>query len=119
MKNHVLAIAICVFAFAAAAFATVTVTSPANNSTQSSAVKFVATSTTSCSKGVASMGIYPSPYQLVYTVNGASLNTTINLNPGTYNVVVEEWDHCGGATTSTVKVTVKTGNRCIRHLARQ
>ena len=45
MKKHVLAIAICVFAFAAAAFATVTVTSPANNSTQSSAVKFVATST--------------------------------------------------------------------------
>jgi hypothetical protein len=110
MKKLVLAKAMGVCALAAStASASVTVTSPTNGSAVSSSVNFVATSATSCSKGVASMGIYPSPYQLVYTVNGASLNTTINLNPGTYNVVVEEWDHCGGATTATVKITVKTG----------
>jgi hypothetical protein len=94
---------------AASAFAGVTVTSPSNGSTVGSSVHFSATSTTSCSKGVASMGIYPSPYQLVYTVNGASLNTSLNFNPGTYSVVVEEWDNCGGASTTAVTITVKIG----------
>jgi phospholipase C len=54
------------------------------------------------------MGIYPAPYQLAYTVGGASLNTYLNFNPGTYNVVVQEWDNCGGSTTSTVKIYVKS-----------
>jgi len=111
MKKHViLSTAIFVFfSVASSAFAGVTVSSPANNSTVGTNVNFVATATTSCSKGVSAMGIYPSPYWLVYTVNGASLNTTISLNPGTYNVVVEEWDGCGGAKTATVTITVQTG----------
>src|SRR5580698_8712050 len=88
-------------------FAGVTVTSPSNGSTVNTSVNFTATGSTSCSKGVASMGIYPSPYQLIYTVNAASLNTTLNLSPGIYNVVVEEWDYCGGASTSSVAITVK------------
>jgi major membrane immunogen (membrane-anchored lipoprotein) len=108
----------CVYTFApifallmASGFASVSVTSPSNNSTVGASVKFVATATSStCSKGVASMGIYPAPYQLAYTVGGASLNTSLNFNPGTYKVVVQEWDHCGGATTSTVTITVKSGN---------
>ncbi len=91
------------------AFAGVSITSPPNGSTQATSVNFVASSSSSCSKGVASMGIYPTPYQLAYTVSGASLNTSLNFNPGTYNVVVEEWDYCGGAATSTVTITVKTG----------
>jgi major membrane immunogen (membrane-anchored lipoprotein) len=90
-------------------FAGVTVTSPSNGSTVNTSVNFVATSSTSCSKGVASMGIYPTPYQLAYTVNGATLNTSLNFNPGTYNVVVEEWDYCGGASTASVAITVKSG----------
>lgn len=90
-------------------FAGVTVTSPSNGSTVNPSVNFSATGSTSCSKGVASMGIYPSPYQLIYTVNAAALNTTLNLNPGTYNVVVEEWDYCGGASTASVAITVKNG----------
>src|ERR1700686_5525431 len=91
------------------AFASVSVSSPGNGSTVGSSVKFVATAGTSCSKGVASMGIYPTPYQLAYTVHGATLNTSLNFNPGTYNVVVEEWDYCGGASTASVAITVKSG----------
>lgn len=111
MKKHAL---ICVPLFilslaAVSAFATVTVTSPSNDSTVGTSVAFAATATTSCSKGVASMGIYPAPYQLAYTVSGASLNTSLNFNPGTYNVVVEEWDNCGGASTAPLTITVKTG----------
>jgi hypothetical protein len=82
------------------------VTAPANNSTVSSPVNFVATATTTCSKGVASMGIYTAPNQKAYTVSGASLNTSLTLSAGTYNTVVEEWDKCGGASTTPVTITV-------------
>ena len=111
MKKHVLMItAILVFiAVANTAFAGVTVSSPSNNSTVGTSVHYVAQATTSCSKGVASMGIYPSANWLVYTVQSSHLDTTINLNPGTYNTVVEEWDNCGGASTATVKITVQSG----------
>ena len=82
------------------------VTSPANNSTVGSPVHYAATATTSCSKGVASMGIYTAPYQKAYTVSGASLSTDLTLSPGTYNTSVEEWDNCGGAKSTPVTITV-------------
>jgi hypothetical protein len=82
------------------------VTSPANNSTVGSPVNFAATATTSCSKGVASMGIYTAPYQKAYTVSGSSLNTNLTLSAGTYNTTVEEWDNCGGAKSTPVTITV-------------
>ncbi len=84
------------------------VTAPANNSTVGSPTNFVATATTSCSLGVASMGIYTAPYQLAYVVNGASLNTNLSLSPGTYNTVVQEWDKCGGAATTPITITVNS-----------
>ena len=102
---------VCLSAILApAAFAGVNVTAPANGATVSGAVQYVATATTSsCSKGVGSMGIYTAPGVLAYVVNGASLNTTLNLNPATYNTVVEEWDNCGGALTTPITITVKSG----------
>jgi len=109
-KNATLCITLLAFAFASVcAFAGVTVSSPANGSTVSTSVNFVANASTSCSKGVASMGIYPAPSQLAYTTNGSSLNTTLNLSPGTYKAVVEEWDYCGGASSTPVTITVKSG----------
>jgi phospholipase C len=91
---------------AAPAFAAVTVTSPANGATVNSPVQYVATAATStCATGVASMGIYVNN-KLTYTVNGASLNTALTLNPGPYNTVVEEWDKCGGASYTSVPITV-------------
>jgi len=94
--------------FTASAFAAVTVTSPANNATVGSPVNYVATATTTtCAKGVASMGVYVSD-KLIYVVKGHSLNTTISLSPGTYNTVVEEWDYCKGATVTPIKITVAT-----------
>src|ERR1700750_270184 len=91
----------------APAFAGVTVTSPANGATVNSPVQYVATATTStCASGVAAMGIYVNN-KLTYVVNGASLNTTLTLNPGPYNTVVEEWDKCGGASYTPVAITVQ------------
>lgn len=82
------------------------VTAPTNNSTVSSPVNFSATATTDCSKGVASMGIYTAPNQKAYVVKGAVLNTNLTLSAGTYHTVVEEWDNCGGASTTPITITV-------------
>jgi len=82
------------------------VTSPANNSTVSAQVDYAATSTSSCSKGVASMGVYVDNH-LSYVVNGAKLNTNITMAPGNHKTVVEEWDYCGGATFATVNLAVQ------------
>jgi hypothetical protein len=113
MKKHaLLSIATLVFAFAAtSAFAGVTISSPSNGSTVGSSVNFAASATTSCSKGVGSMGIYPAAYQLAYVGNGSSINTNLNLNPGTYNAVIVAWDNCGGSSTAGVKVTVGAGGQ--------
>ncbi len=93
-------------ALGTSAHANVSVSSPSNGATVGSPVAFVATAnTTTCSKGVASMGIYVDS-KLVYVVNGASINTHWTLAPGAYSTVVEEWDYCGGATYTTVGITV-------------
>ena len=93
---------------AAPAYATVTVNSPQNGQTVSSSVSYAATATTNtCSKGVASMGVYVDN-KLLYVVNGTTLNATLSLNPGTHNTVVEEWDYCGGATFASMTITVSS-----------
>lgn len=88
------------------AYANVLVSSPTNGETVSSPAHFVATAnTTTCSRGVASMGVYVDN-QLVYVVNGISLNTTLVLPAGYHTAVIQEWDYCGGATKTAVPVNV-------------
>jgi hypothetical protein len=109
MKSHGLgfwASVVLVTSWAASAWAGVLVTAPVNNSTVGTSVQFVATATTSCAKGVSAMGIYTGPGVRVYVVNGAGLNTSLTLNPGTYNTVVQEWDNCGGSSSTPIKITV-------------
>ncbi len=111
MRKSKFCLSFCLFALSVAPmFGGVSVSAPGNGSTVSSPVHFVASASSSCSKGVASMGIYTAPYQLAYVVNGASLNTNLNLGPGTYNTVVQEWDNCGGATKAPVTITVGGGD---------
>lgn len=87
-------------------FATVTVSTPTPGSTVTSPVHYMASATTTtCSKGVASMGIYVNN-KLIYVVNSTTLNTTITLATGAEHTVVEEWDHCGGATYTTINLSV-------------
>src|ERR1700761_7395142 len=102
-------LACILLSFAAPAFATVTVTSPKSGATVSSPVSYVATATTTtCSKGVASMGIYVNN-KLTYVVNAAVMNTTLSLAAGSYGTVIEEWDKCGGASYTKVPITVSSG----------
>jgi hypothetical protein len=101
---------VCILLSSISAFAAVAVSSPANNSSVAAPVHFVATATTSCSSGVSSVGIYTAPFVLAYKVSGSSLNTYLNLAPGTYNTVVQEWDKCGASSKTAVTITVKSGS---------
>src|SRR5438309_334763 len=89
------------------ASATVAITSPTNNSTVSSSVQITASSSTTCVKGVASVGIYVDN-ALTYVVAGNQINTAVPLTPGKHSVVVQEWDYCGGATNAPLTLTVPT-----------
>ena len=91
------------------ALASVSVSEPANGSTVSTTVQYVASASSSCSKGISAMGIYTAPGLLAYSAPGDKLNTTLTLNPGVYNTVVEEWDNCGGASTTPITITVGSG----------
>jgi hypothetical protein len=95
---------------AVSAVASVTVTSPSNGGTVSSPVNYVASSTTGCSKGVASMGVYVDN-QLQTVVNGHSMNTNVAINPGSHKTVVQEWDYCGGSTYAALNLTVGSGGQ--------
>src|SRR6266849_6552712 len=93
-------------AIATPAVAGVSVLAPVNNSNVATSVQYVATATTTCNKGVSAMGIYTAPNVLAYTVNGSALNTDLTLNPGTYHTVVQEWDNCGGTSTTAITILV-------------
>jgi phospholipase C len=106
MKNYLCTIALA--ACSIPAFGTVTVTTPTPGTTVPSPVHYVASaSTTTCATGVASMGIYVNN-KLIYTVPGTQLNTNIAMAPGAEHTVVEEWDRCGGASFTTINITVGT-----------
>jgi len=91
------------------------VTSPGNNSTVSSPANFVATATTSCAKGVASIGVYVND-QLAYVEQGATLNTQLGLASGTQQAVVEEWDNCGNASYEPLSLTVQGNEHVLANL---
>src|SRR5207237_9127372 len=104
MKKYIFASLIAILA--TSAFAGVNVTSPGSGTTAQSPIHYIATATTSCSKGVSTMGIYTAPHVLAYTVNGAKLETNLTLSPGTYRTTMEEWDNRRGASTTPITVTV-------------
>ncbi|MCU1297153.1 MAG: hypothetical protein JWO91_1431, partial [Acidobacteriaceae bacterium] len=69
-------------------------------------IYFSAAASTSCPKGVAAMGVYTAPHHKVLGQQGNVLNQGVALSAGTYNVVVEEWDNCGGAATTPITLVV-------------
>ncbi|MHB8304325.1 MAG: hypothetical protein ACYDC6_16170 [Acidobacteriaceae bacterium] len=54
------------------------------------------------------MGVYVDN-RLTYVSNGASLNTSLSLSPATSGTIVEEWDYCGGASYTPIKITRRGG----------
>ena len=102
-------------AITVSARAGVHVISPSNLAEVSSPVNYVATGTTDCSAGVASMGIYVNG-QLLFVENGALLNTQLRLDSGARQTVVEEWDKCGGASYTPVDLTVQGDDKVVSNL---
>ena len=47
---------------------------------------------------------------LSYVVKGAKLDTNLQLSSGAYQIIVEEWDNCGGSSTSQLPLRVRNGN---------
>jgi hypothetical protein len=84
----------------------VLVNSPANGSTVTTPVIYTATATTTtCSKGVGSMGVYVDN-KLIDVVDGVKLSVSLPVAPGKHETAVEEWDHCGGAAFTKLAITV-------------
>jgi len=52
------------------------------------------------------MGIYVNN-KLVYVVSGAKLDHLLSLAAGYQHTVLEEWNRCGGASYTTINLTVK------------
>jgi hypothetical protein len=93
---------------ASAVYAGVTISSPGSGSSVQSPIHFVASSTTSCSKGVASMGIYDNNV-LKMTSKGSKLDTNLSLSSGAHNnTVVQYWDYCGGSEKKQISLNVTT-----------
>jgi len=86
------------------AFAAVTISSPSNGTTVGSSAQYVASATTACRQGVATIGIYVDG-NLSYVANSAVLNTSLPLGSGSHNTYVQEWDYCGGTSGTPVQVT--------------
>lgn len=95
--------------FASATTPVVTVKSPTSGSSAGSPVNYVASaSSPGCAQGISAMRIYTAPGVVAYTVNANSLNTNINLPKGSYNTVVQAYDHCGGVGKANVSITVSS-----------
>ena len=112
MRRFVLALALC---SGTLAFGNVTVSAPANGSTVSTTVQYVASATTGCAAGVSAIGIYTAPGALAYSTSGSSLNTKLSLSPGTYQTVVQSWDNCGDSSNrrpSPLRVSARAPLRC-------
>ena len=107
MKLSSRAFSAALLALTTPALATVTVTSPTSGATTTSPVNFVASGvSTTCARGVASMGVYVD-YVKTYVAKGSSLNTEITMSPGSHLTTVEEWDYCGGATVTHIPLTIE------------
>src|SRR5919204_2448167 len=86
-----------------------TVTAPANGSAIPTPITITASAVTppTCSAGIAGMGVYPTPNNLLLKTAASSFSQSFVLNPGSYpNFVVQEWDKCGGNSKVSLSITV-------------
>jgi len=86
----------------------VNVTIPANSSNVSSPVNFIATANTACAAGISAMAVFIEN-QIAYASTGSNLNTQVPLSPGLQSGSIEEWDNCGGTSTTPIQFTVLGG----------
>jgi hypothetical protein len=85
----------------------ITVNAPGDGASLTSPVNYIVSATSpDCPGGIVSMRIYSAPFVSAFTGGGSHLNTYINLEPGSYDTVVQAWDHCGNVGKTHVGITV-------------
>jgi hypothetical protein len=81
--------------------------STSGTATATSPVHFVAkASSPACSKGVSRLAIYTASNSPAYSISGSSLDTSLALSAGTYDVAIQEWDNCGWSSKAMLTLTV-------------
>jgi Beta-propeller repeat/Bacterial Ig domain len=85
--------------------ANITILSPQNGSVLTSPVTFNAKAYDP--EGVAAIQIYVVPGKVAYQTNSDTVNTALNIAPGNYGVVIQEWNNSGGYFKKTVNITVQ------------
>src|SRR5512146_2313765 len=109
MKSAVLLLLLGMYVHASTSNGILTITAPANGSSGATpiTVSAYAVPPPTCPAGIAAMGIYPSPYNLLFKTSATSFSKTFILNPGKYsNFIVQEWDKCGGVSKVSISITV-------------
>jgi post-segregation antitoxin (ccd killing protein) len=107
LKNYIRLVSILLLLAGAAAAQTVSISSPAAGATVGSPVQFTA-SASGGSYPMTAMRIYVDN-NAMYTVNAASLNTSLSLGAGSHYVAVVAWNSAGQAFTKTENITVGSG----------
>lgn len=98
---------LALFSVGAGAIPSVIVVSPKSGVSTGSPIFYEAYATSpQCGSGISAMRIYSADYVNAYTIDGAHLETFIQLSPGTYKTTVQAWDNCGGVAKVTVNLTV-------------
>jgi hypothetical protein len=85
--------------------ANITISAPLNGAAVTSPVNFVASAYDP--NGVAALQIYVVPGTVAYQTNSDTINTNLNIAPGNYNVVIQEWSKTGSYIKKTVSITVQ------------
>lgn len=109
MKSIVLTILLSSHIFASTSNGIITITAPANGSSVATPLTVTANAVTppTCPAGIAAMGIYPTPFDLLFKTTATSFSNSFILNPGSYpNFIVQEWDKCGGVSKVSISITV-------------
>src|SRR5258708_37967739 len=99
----------------ATAYATtpvVTVASPANGTTTTSPINYIASaSSPGCTNGISAVRIYSAPGVSAYTASGGKLNSYINLPTSAYHTQGQAWENCGGVSKANANITITGRSR--------
>jgi len=84
----------------------VTISTPANNSTVGSSTTLKASATPSSGQQINGWWVYVDSIGVYNAGSVKSIDTTLNLGPGTHKIVVRAWDTSGNYGDQTISVTV-------------
>ena len=85
----------------------VTVSAPSPNSAVGSPLQVTASAAAPAGRAISAMTVYLDN-NIVYTINSASVNASINAGGGSHLLVVQAWDNAGGIYKNSMNVSVNS-----------